>query len=618
MLGEVFCAVGRHARSVKQRALFVIRNTISAFDDNHNFKVDLHEHQTNTLNAVDKHRTRINEARKAKAKKKLSQNAPKLIEDIPKNRWKILDITLLDNIVRGEPDIAKERPYKSMPATAAQAIIRQVIEDFKSFHKAIEAYAKDPSKFTGRPNMPAYSKNEECSFEIPLGNTSNGHLPALGKKRIGIDKQCSKFLTAKQKATWDEFDLGEDIRELEKHLPKGAVPVLFRVTFNNGRPKMEVVFNIDVEIDDSSIFAQAYTIANKVAGTKKDRLGRVKQKEPTDEMLMKALQSLPPSKKVAGADFGLNNACAIGFANGSRGMVVSSTRIRRRINKSQQEIDQFLSDNTCDELKDLQAKKLLVVEKNKDIKIKFTRKDKVRMANLLKAIYAIPKYRKLTGKLARWKNDIFKKLSGDIMRELQKRGIQCFIVGRNKGWKNGCNMRRSNNREFHNIPHALIYSMLKAYGEKAGILVLSTEESYTSKISFLNNVPLRKFEEKEELNNKASNEITKTTTREEDTQDGVDTNLPRSGRTKKENGGYRSSANRNVYINEDIENKPKNWKKSVHADLQGSFNMMRKVVDWFYFNDTLTMNYDLYWMSPKLGLTKSISRKEKCFTHLNF
>ena len=200
------------------------------------------------------------------------------------------------------------------------------------------------------------------------------------------------------------------------------------------------------------------------------------------------------------------------------------------------------------------------------------------------------------------------------MRELQRRGIQCFIVGKNKGWKNGCNMGKLNNREFHNIPHALIYSMLKAHGEKVGILVLSTEESYTSKISFLNNVALRKFEEKEEINENNNGEITKA----EDTHEGVGTNLPRSGRTKKENGGYRSNANRNVYINEDIENKPKNWKKEVHADLQGSFNMIRKVFDWFQFNDTLTMNYDLYWMSPKLGLTKSIRRKEKCFNHLNF
>jgi len=600
LLGDVFCAVGCHAKSIRHRTIFIIRNVIASFDAAHVLKANLHDHQRNALKSAEKHRKIINEAREAKANK---QPKLKLLEAISKNRWKILDITLLDNIVRNEPDIAKEHPYKAMPATAAQAVIRQVIEDFRSFHKSMDAYDKATSKFTGKPSMPNYTKDEACSFEIPLVNTRNGHLPAIGNRKIGIDRQCSKFLTAGQKSTWDEYDLGKELRDVEERLPKGAVPVLFRVTFNSGRPKMEVVFNIDVEIDDASIFAQVYTMANKLAGTKKNRAGNVNQKEPTNEMLMKALQSLPPSKKIAGADLGLNNACAIGFANGSRGMVVSSERIRRKINKAQQEIDQFLSDNTYDELKELQAKKLLVVEKNKDYTIKFTRKDKVRMATLLKVIYALPKYRKLTGKLARWKNDIFKKLSGDIMRELQRRGVQCFIVGKNKEWKNGCNMGRSNNREFHNIPHALIYSMLKAHGEKVGILVVSTEESYTSKISFLNNVPLRKFEEKDTNKEETNNEvITKT---EEDTQEGVGANLPRSGRIKKENGGYRSSANRNVYINEDIENKPKNWKKSVHADLQGSFNIVRKVFDWFCFNDTLTMKYDLYWMSPKLGLTKS-------------
>ena len=70
MLGEVFCAVGRHARSVKQRTLFGTRNVISAFDDNHVLNADLHKHQTDALKAAEKHRKIINEAREAKAKKK--------------------------------------------------------------------------------------------------------------------------------------------------------------------------------------------------------------------------------------------------------------------------------------------------------------------------------------------------------------------------------------------------------------------------------------------------------------------------------------------------------------------------------------------------------------------
>ena len=232
MLCAVLGAVGLHAKSVKHRALFAIRNTITAFDSQHQIKDDLHDHQKSALKTVEKHRTIINKARQVKAEKKQSNDKVKVIEAADKNKWIVLNLTLLDNIVRCEPDIAKEHPYKSMPATAAQGVIRQVVEDFKSARKGMDAYDKDPSKFTGRPSMPNYTHDEACSFEIPLGNTCNGHLPALGKKKIGIDQQCRKFLTTDQKAEWDKFDLGKEIREVGKRLPKGAKPVLFRVTFS--------------------------------------------------------------------------------------------------------------------------------------------------------------------------------------------------------------------------------------------------------------------------------------------------------------------------------------------------------------------------------------------------
>ena len=29
----------------------------------------------------------------------------------------------------------------------------------------------------------------------------------------------------------------------------------------------------------------------------------------------------------------------------------------------------------------------------------------------------------------------------------------------------------------------------------------------------------------------------------------------------------------------------------------------RKALEWFFFNEGLSLDYDLYWMSPKLGVT---------------
>ena len=56
--------------------------------------------------------------------------------------------------------------YNELPMQTTQAIIKETLSDFKSYFKAVKAYKKDPSKFTGKPKMPKYIKTEETSFNI--------------------------------------------------------------------------------------------------------------------------------------------------------------------------------------------------------------------------------------------------------------------------------------------------------------------------------------------------------------------------------------------------------------------------------------------------------------------
>ena len=59
-----------------------------------------------------------------------------------------------------------------------------------------------------------------------------------------------------------------------------------------------------------------------------------------------------------------------------------------------------------------------------------------------------------------------------------------------------------------------------------------------------------------------------------------------------------------MYRNEGTgEGKPANWRKDVHADINGAYNILRKMFGWLSFNDKLSLEYDLYWLSPKLGVT---------------
>ncbi len=73
---------------------------------------------------------------------------------------------------------------------------------------------------------------------------------------------------------------------------------------------------------------------------------------------------------------------------------------------------------------------------------------------------------------------------------LVKEGIGVLVIGKNDGWKNEVEMGRRNNQNFVQIPHARFIAMLTYKAELVGIRVLVTEESYTSKASFLDRDPL--------------------------------------------------------------------------------------------------------------------------------
>jgi len=69
-------------------------------------------------------------------------------------------------------------------------------------------------------------------------------------------------------------------------------------------------------------------------------------------------------------------------------------------------------------------------------------------------------------------------------------GIGMMVIGRNPLWKQEANMGRRTNQQFVCIPHTRFIAMLRYKAELVGIQVIVTEESYTSKASFLDGDPL--------------------------------------------------------------------------------------------------------------------------------
>lgn len=81
-----------------------------------------------------------------------------------------------------------------------------------------------------------------------------------------------------------------------------------------------------------------------------------------------------------------------------------------------------------------------------------------------------------------------------IVNLLVEEGIGTLVIGKNANWKQEVEMGKRNNQQFVAIPHARFIEMLAYKAELVGIRVLITEESYTSKCSFLDNEPIRKHE----------------------------------------------------------------------------------------------------------------------------
>lgn len=77
-----------------------------------------------------------------------------------------------------------------------------------------------------------------------------------------------------------------------------------------------------------------------------------------------------------------------------------------------------------------------------------------------------------------------------IIATLVERRIGTLIIGKNDGWKQEANLGRRTNQTFIQIPHAQFIAMLEYKAALVGITVHCTEESHTSKCSFLDGEPV--------------------------------------------------------------------------------------------------------------------------------
>ena len=156
------------------------------------------------------------------------------------------------------------------------------------------------------------------------------------------------------------------------------------------------------------------------------------------------------NKKYASIDLGINNMATVAF-NFQKPFIINGKPLKS--------INQYYNKKRS-KLTNIKTRKAKLLNRKRDNKIK----------------------------------DYLHKASRYITNHLVYNGVNTLIIGKNNGWKQEVNIGKKNNQNFVSIPFEKFIFMLQYKCNLEGIKVIITEESYTSKCSFIDNEKIKKHE----------------------------------------------------------------------------------------------------------------------------
>ena len=122
-------------------------------------------------------------------------------------------------------------------------------------------------------------------------------------------------------------------------------------------------------------------------------------------------------------------------------------------------------------------------------------KEKSRLQSLLKGDKKTSKrIESITNKRNNKVKDYLHKSSRLLVNFLVSNDISTLVIGYNEEWKQNINIGKRNNQSFVNMPFYTFIQQLEYKCKLEGINIILTEESYTSKCSFLDNESVEKHE----------------------------------------------------------------------------------------------------------------------------
>ena len=581
---EVLGYYGLSAKNIKNSALFIINNIFSAYSynkdsDSYFLKNNLHGNQqeifeiiNSTINHLNKklkikfdqnmakfiHQKEINTNTNNSNNTKLKE--PKLVQfslysEIidSKTYYQILDKSLLENVIKHKEKLKPEyKDYTIVHSHLAQSVLQKLCDEFNHYFKAVKSFSKNKDSFTGKPKAPNYkSKTSAISFDISIQRfNNNGSVLLIGKgHKVYKDYDKTKLVNQELINQFNSFNLLESInKDIEnKNLTGRLIQIRVIPGKYKQKPKIEYVLSFDKELKGfyPDLLAKAQNEKNKDFFKLKDKekLSLIKDYFNHDYVKVNPKNPIP---YFMGIDCGLVNFAAICIFNQHRDLnyIVSGRTLKNKIIKIDTKLDQKKSNLTTEEIKAIQSKK--------DNNQQLTRVELTQLKQFHKDLSINNELIEFQLRKANITNDFLHKLSKGLIQDCLNKDIKVIIVGKNKGQKNEINLGSKNNRAMYNFPHARFIEILKYKAMLNDILVVETEESYTSKTSFIDNEDLAEYK--------------KTT----------------QG-TKNQLSGKRIQQ---VFITRN--------KIKLHADINGSFNIVRKVLKTFqYDKEQMSLSYQL-------------------------
>lgn len=629
--GLAFRAVALAVKNLQNTTRHVIRQIISSFELTKELRQELHPSQLNVLElaqeackTVNHNKAKTNAKKAAKALEEGKEFTPSallksfLAEDIQERAspWQILNISLLDKVMQMCLDDQGKKAYAALPAAVAQQAVAQVRTDFQSWFKALNAYSKSPALFTGKPKMPYYKPKQSYGVaKFPYAQLHSGLIGIEGKE-LYLDYEKTQPLGEAARNAYAQFDLDALVaRALDRAgAPEGAKVKEIRLVPKRTMMVIEVAVGWSVTISDDCPLA----LARALQSAKEENKGRDLSDLGMELLSDLGLHQMPVS---AGVDMGLTNLMTVAYTHGQKSKVISHREYERRVQGFDKRIDACQAKLTGPRLKELQQIQAKEVQESDFGPVPPSRRLSLAQFNELRklqdALQKDPELLQIRKDREQWIADALHKVSTGVVQGLADQKVQVLVIGHNALWKDEVNMGKKGNRRFLATAHTRLIEHLKYKCEERGILVVETEESYTSKTSFAKNEDLKKYQAKPGTTASENESLARGQTdstpidESQSTQDSLSTtnaggvSAPDDKGKRSRRAGVRRAIKgaltqaKNAFVTKGLTGR---W-ASIHADVNGAFNILRKFYVNFVRHKGLSSAFEL-WGLTHAGLTK--------------